>query len=152
MFDLGGWQVGILICYDVAFPSLARELVARGAEALVVLSNDDWLDPDKPLRTTVAYWQHETLGRLRALENRTPLIQVATTGRTFSVDSRGRRTIAAAGDGPPPLEPAVAVLRVGTSASPAGFPNQGGFLALIGVLALAVGAWPEGAPTVRIRS
>lgn len=143
VFDLGGWRVGTLICYDVAFPSLARDLVRRGADALVVISNDDWLDPEKPPRTTVAYWQHETLGRLRAVENRTPLVQVATTGRTFSVDSRGQRYPVGGGSGPPALERAVVALRVRTGTGSGGVPNQAGLLGLVGVLTLALGAWPE---------
>ncbi|NNF26812.1 MAG: hypothetical protein HKN73_06320, partial [Gemmatimonadetes bacterium] len=151
VFDLGGWQVGVLICYDVAFSQVARELAGQGADALVVISNDDWLDPEKPARTTVAYWQHETLGRLRAAESGIPLVQVATTGRTFSVDSWGRRDMGLVG-GPPPLESAVATLQVRTGARARRFPNLGRFLGLVGVLTLTLGAWPERVRAVRIRS
>ena len=98
LLDVAGWQVGVLICYDSAFPGVTRSLARSGAEVLVVLSNDDWLDPEGPDRSTVAYWQHETQGRLRAIESGLPLVQVATTGRTFSVDGRGR-PVPAAGSG-----------------------------------------------------
>ena len=142
IFDLGDWRVGVLICYDVAFPHLARALVRQGADALIVISNDDWLDPDAPLRATVAYWQHETLGRLRAAENRVPLLQVATTGRTFSVDPRGRRVTGATGSSPPPLLPTVAALPIALADGGRRVPSQGELLGLIGLATLALGAWP----------
>jgi predicted amidohydrolase len=35
VFDVEGWPVGILICYDTFFPEVARTLALRGAELLV---------------------------------------------------------------------------------------------------------------------
>lgn len=84
-----GWSAGAMICYDSAYGETARALVREGADWLMVLSNDDWLDPERPFRTTWAYWQHATLGRLRAIENRMSLIQVAATGYSFSVSPAG---------------------------------------------------------------
>ena len=94
---LAAGAVGALVCYDSAYGSTARALVRRGADWLVVLSNDDWLDPGRPFRATWAYRQHATHARLRALENRISVIQVATTGYTFAVSPGGRAT-------PPALE------------------------------------------------
>src|SRR5262249_17492113 len=34
--------VGAMMCFDNAFPGLARRLVAQGARLLVVLSNESW--------------------------------------------------------------------------------------------------------------
>ena len=34
--DVEGWQVGLMTCYDLRFPELARRLVDAGAEVLVV--------------------------------------------------------------------------------------------------------------------
>lgn len=84
-----GWSAGAMICYDSAYGETARDLVRTGADWLVVLSNDDWLDPERPFRTTWAYWQHATLGRLRAIENRMSLIQAGATGYSFSVSPAG---------------------------------------------------------------
>ncbi len=84
-----GWTAGAMICYDSAYGETARDLVRAGADWLVVLSNDDWLDPERPFRTTWAYWQHATLGRLRAIENRMSLIQVGATGYSFAVSPAG---------------------------------------------------------------
>ena len=86
---LAGGAVGAMVCYDSAYGETARALVRGGAEWLAVLSNDDWLDPRRPFRTTWAYWQHATHGRLRAIENRMWLVQVAATGYTFAVSPGG---------------------------------------------------------------
>ena len=86
---LGDGAVGAMVCYDSAYGETARALVRGGADWLVVLSNDDWLDPERPFTVTWAYWQHATHGRLRAIENRVALIQVAATGYTFAVSPGG---------------------------------------------------------------
>src|SRR5262249_19207997 len=36
VFDCGGFRFGVLTCYDVRFPELARHLVGRGAGALLL--------------------------------------------------------------------------------------------------------------------
>ncbi len=100
-----GWSAGAMICYDSAYGETARALVRAGADWLVVLSNDDWLDPERPFRTTWAYWQHATLGRLRAIENRMSLIQVGATGYSFAVSPAGAGAAFA-------LEPGVAATAV----------------------------------------
>lgn len=82
--------VGILICYDSAFPSLVRHDRKGGAEFTIIQSNDDWLDPSAPFQETIAYWQHATHAILRAVETRSGVVQVAATGWTFSVDPTGR--------------------------------------------------------------
>ena len=87
--EADGWSAGAMICYDSAYSETARSLVRAGADWLLVLSNDDWLDPERPFRTTWAYWQHATLGRLRAIENRMTLIQAGATGYSFSVSPTG---------------------------------------------------------------
>jgi predicted amidohydrolase len=59
--DVGGWQVGLMTCYDLRFPELARRLVDAGAEVLVVPAA--WLPGDRK----VAHWR--TLLAARAIEN-----------------------------------------------------------------------------------
>ncbi|MYK67424.1 MAG: hypothetical protein F4022_13245, partial [Gemmatimonadetes bacterium] len=87
---LGDGTVGAMVCYDSAYGPTARTLVRGGADWLAVVSNDDWLDPERPFRATWAYWQHATHARLRAIENRISVIQVAATGHTFAVSPGGR--------------------------------------------------------------
>jgi len=59
--DVAGWRVGLMTCYDLRFPELARRLVDDGAEVLVVPAA--WL----PGERKVAHWQ--TLLTARAIEN-----------------------------------------------------------------------------------
>lgn len=144
VLDVADRSVGVLICYDSAFPSYARALVDRGADLLIVLSNDDWLDPEGPARATVAYWQHETQGRLRARENGVPLVQVAATGRTVAVDARGR-TISPGGawaTGVPVFAPAVVPLAVAGAGPATPFRRSGDVLGPVAFALCVLGAWP----------
>ncbi|WP_214320062.1 carbon-nitrogen hydrolase family protein [Nonomuraea sediminis] len=59
--ELAGLRIGLITCYDVRFPELARELVDRGAELFAVIAN--W--GSGPLKED--HWV--TLVRARALEN-----------------------------------------------------------------------------------
>ncbi|WP_299930585.1 carbon-nitrogen hydrolase family protein [uncultured Nocardioides sp.] len=59
--EVAGWQVGLMTCYDLRFPELARRLVDAGAEVLVVPAA--WLPGDRK----VAHWR--TLLTARAIEN-----------------------------------------------------------------------------------
>ena len=59
--DVAGWQVGLMTCYDLRFPELARRLVDAGAEVVVVPAA--WL----PGERKVEHWR--TLLAARAIEN-----------------------------------------------------------------------------------
>jgi predicted amidohydrolase len=68
--DLNGLRVGLLTCYDIRFPELARALVARGADLIVV-----------PAGWAAGLFKEEhwvTLVRARAIEN---TIWVAAAGQ-----------------------------------------------------------------------
>lgn len=135
LLDAPGGPVGAMVCYDSAYGETARALVRAGAQWLAVLSNDDWLDPELPLRVTWAYWQHATHGRLRAIENRIGLVQVAATGYTFAVSPDG--------SGPESmLEPGaegVAVAGIGRTAATTLFTRIGDVLGLACFLVLVLG-------------
>ena len=60
-FDLAGVKVGVMTCYDLRFPELARRLVDAGAEVLVVPAA--WVAGPRK----VDHWT--TLLRARAIEN-----------------------------------------------------------------------------------
>ncbi|HEY3732972.1 MAG TPA: carbon-nitrogen hydrolase family protein [Streptosporangiaceae bacterium] len=73
--DLAGLRVGILTCYDVRFPELARTLVDRGAELLVI-----------PAAWATGLFKEEhwvTLVRARAIEN---TVWVAAAGQVPDPD------------------------------------------------------------------
>ena len=61
VLELGGLTVGLMTCYDLRFPELARALVDAGAELLVVPAA--WVAGERK----VDHWR--TLVRARAIEN-----------------------------------------------------------------------------------
>jgi apolipoprotein N-acyltransferase len=79
-------RLGAMICYEVIFPALVRDLVRRGAEVLVNLSNDSWLDAGDG----AALEQHFSMAVFRAIETRRDLVRVASSGPSGFVDAAGR--------------------------------------------------------------
>lgn len=70
VFEINGWKVAPLICYDLRFPEPFREATALGAELFVVIAN--W-----PV-ARVDHWI--TLLRARAIENLAHVIGVNRAG------------------------------------------------------------------------
>jgi deaminated glutathione amidase len=94
--DVGGFRVGLMTCYDLRFPELARALVDEGAEVLVVPAA--WVAGPRK----VDHWR--TLARARAIENTVYVVAAAQPGPRYSghslvVDPLGD-VLAEAGDGP----------------------------------------------------
>ena len=83
-------RLGVLICYEIIFPNLARRLVANGASVLVNMTNDAWYG-----RSSAPY-QHFSMAVFRAVENRRPLVRSANTGISGFIDPAGRITAATA--------------------------------------------------------
>jgi apolipoprotein N-acyltransferase len=81
-----GFSSGILICFEVVFPELARGQVKRGADILINLTNDAWFG-----RTSAPY-QHLGMAAFRAVENRTPLVRAAITGISAFIRPTGEIT------------------------------------------------------------
>jgi deaminated glutathione amidase len=95
-FRVAGLTVGVMTCYDLRFPELARALVDRGAEVLVVPSA--WVAGPRK----VAHWT--TLLRARAIENTVYVVGVGQpgpryTGHSMVVDPLGD-VVAGTEDGP----------------------------------------------------
>jgi predicted amidohydrolase len=104
LFQHGGFAFGVLTCYDLRFPELARVLVDQGAGVLLVPAA--WFQG--PLKED--HWV--TLARARAIENTSYLLgsdQVGNVycGRSLVVDPLGV-VVAALGD-----RPGVAVAEIG---------------------------------------
>jgi apolipoprotein N-acyltransferase len=76
LLDTGRTLLGVVVCYEVLFPALVRDLVREGAEVLVAVSNDSWLDRGD----AQAPRQHFSMGVFRAIETRRYLVRAATTG------------------------------------------------------------------------
>jgi predicted amidohydrolase len=73
--DVAGWKVGLMTCYDLRFPELARLLVDAGAEVIVVPAA--WVAGDRK----VAHWR--TLLAARAIENLAFVVGVAQPGPRY---------------------------------------------------------------------
>lgn len=84
LFDVGSERVGAFICYESAFPYLARRFTAAGATVLVNLSNDGYFGGSG------AREQHLSLVRMRAAENRRWILRSTNDGITASIDPAGR--------------------------------------------------------------
>ena len=74
--ELDGTTVGVMTCYDLRFPELARVLVDRGAEVLLVPAA--WVAGDRK----VDHWT--TLLRARAIENTVYVVGVGQPGPRYS--------------------------------------------------------------------
>ncbi|MFH1153622.1 MAG: apolipoprotein N-acyltransferase [Pseudomonadota bacterium] len=80
----GKTSVGVLICFEIIFASLARDHVAMGSNLLVTLTNDAWFG------RTSAPMQHFSLAVFRAVENRRSVARAANTGISGFIDPTGR--------------------------------------------------------------
>jgi predicted amidohydrolase len=90
VFDTDFGRVGMMICWDVHFPEVARELAARGAEVILM-----------PI-----WGGNETLARARAIENQLYLVASGYDFKTAIFDKAGKPLAEAAQD------PAVLVTEV----------------------------------------
>ena len=83
---IAGMKLGTVICYEVIFPDLVRDLVRKDADILVNLSNDGWLDAGDG----AAGRQHFSMAIFRAVETRRFLVRAAASGISGFVDPTGR--------------------------------------------------------------
>ena len=76
--------IGVLICFESAFPDMSRVETDQGAQLIVYQSSTS---------TFQGTWgpdQHGSLAALRAAETGRPVVQAALTGDTVAFDARGR--------------------------------------------------------------
>ncbi|MCG8636764.1 MAG: apolipoprotein N-acyltransferase, partial [Desulfobacterales bacterium] len=67
-------KTGVLICFEILFPDIAREFVTNGADILTPMTTDAWFG------RTSAPAQHFAIAALRAVENRRSVVRAANTG------------------------------------------------------------------------
>ncbi|HVU17731.1 MAG TPA: apolipoprotein N-acyltransferase [Candidatus Didemnitutus sp.] len=76
-------KLGMLICYEDIFPSLARSDTRAGADVLTVITNNGWFGEGG------AAYQHAAHSVLRAAENRRPVIRCGNGGWSGWIDEYG---------------------------------------------------------------
>ena len=77
--------IGVLVCFESAFPDMSRVDADLGAQLLVYQSSTS---------TFQGTWgpdQQASLAALRAAETGRPVVQAALTGDTVAFDARGRQ-------------------------------------------------------------
>jgi apolipoprotein N-acyltransferase len=85
--------IGVLVCFESAFPDMSRVEADQGAQLIVYQSSTP---------TFQGTWgpdQHASLAALRAAETGRPVVQAALTGDTVAFDARGRQLVWLGQDG-----------------------------------------------------
>jgi apolipoprotein N-acyltransferase len=95
LLPVGTAQIGVSICYEALFGSIARNQARRGAGLFVQLSNESWLGESRQGRDHML-----AAATLRAIENRRPVLRATPTGHTAALDARGRIVARLAPDQP----------------------------------------------------
>ncbi len=79
--------VGVLVCFESAFPDMSRVDADEGAQLIVYQS------ATSTFQGTWGPDQHASLAALRAAETGRPVVQAALTGDTVAFDARGRQLL-----------------------------------------------------------
>jgi len=81
---IGDYLFGTLICYESIFPELSRNLVLKGAQAILNLTSDGWYGK------TIGPIEHRDLFIFRSIETRRYLLRSARTGISCIIDPFGK--------------------------------------------------------------
>lgn len=83
LFEIDSTYFSNVICYESSMPNLVRQFVKKGASFLTIEANDGYLG------NTSGPHQHFELAKLRAIENRIPVIRSANTGISGMITAGG---------------------------------------------------------------
>ena len=84
IFSTPKGNFSVLICFESMFDGLARQMVSKGAEFLIVITNDAWFEHSNASKI------HFINAVFHAAENRVWVVQSANTGYSGFVDPWGR--------------------------------------------------------------
>ena len=127
---LGAYRIGLLVCYEGIFPELARAYVNQGSDLLVNVTNDAWYGYSS------APFQHLSMARFRAIENRIWLVRAANTGISAFIDPTGH-----IGGATPIFVTLSTTAKVGLGSRPTLYRNIGDALPLAFLLLCAYWFW-----------
>ncbi len=77
-------SAGVLICFEIIFPALSRNVVRNGADILITITNDAWFGYSS------APEQHFAMAVFRAVENRRSIVRAANTGISGFITPDGK--------------------------------------------------------------
>jgi apolipoprotein N-acyltransferase len=83
LMPFGEAKAGVVLCYESAFGDLSREMVRRGADVLIEMTNDGYLGPTPVLR------QHLAHAVFRAVETNRPLLRTTNVGISGYITEQG---------------------------------------------------------------
>ncbi|MET3859926.1 apolipoprotein N-acyltransferase [Dietzia sp. 2505] len=84
LITAAGIDLGVAICFEIAFDAAAREPIARGAQILTVPTNNATFG-----RSPMTY-QQLAMSRVRAVEHHVPVLIAATSGVSAVIGPDGR--------------------------------------------------------------
>ena len=84
IINLNGIKIGTVICFESTFPHLVRKMAKKGAQFILVTTNDAWFFD------SAALYQHIQAAQLRAVENHMYVVQAANTGISAVIDPIGK--------------------------------------------------------------
>jgi apolipoprotein N-acyltransferase len=84
LIKIGERPSNAIICFEIVFPGLVRGFVRKGSQLILNLTNDGWYGDSS------APYQHLTIARWRAIENRRFLLRAANSGISAFIEPTGR--------------------------------------------------------------
>ncbi|MEE8478982.1 MAG: apolipoprotein N-acyltransferase [Candidatus Neomarinimicrobiota bacterium] len=83
VFKLDSIAFSNIICYESSIPKIVKGFVKNGAQFITIQANDGWLGK------SAGPYQHFELAKLRAIENRVPIVRCANTGISGVINPLG---------------------------------------------------------------